>query len=193
MEVVMILKKMNAIISLLLVTACLAHVGAELVFILSKGKYMSHFGMGIMSDIVMGTAMTHVLITVIIFFFHDSKLKIRYPGTNVRTLLQRISGVLMLVFLFLHIGTGDRLASQADSGTGYYLLNYVSMALFFAMVFLHISVSFSNALVTLGAVESMEKKKTIDRIVWVISGLFFLASTVIVIYGYCTMIGGEGV
>ena len=154
---------------------------------------MSHFGMGIMSDIVMGTAMTHVLITVIIFFFHDSKLKIRYPGRNVRTLLQRISGVLMLVFLFLHIGTGDRLASQADSGTGYYLLNYVSMALFFAMVFLHISVSFSNALVTLGAVESMEKKRTIDRIVWVISGLFFLASTVIVIYGYCTMIGGEGV
>ncbi|MCR4837937.1 MAG: hypothetical protein K5897_03235 [Eubacterium sp.] len=190
----MILKKMNAVIALLLIAGCLTHVGAELVFSLSGGEGVSHDSMEFLSGIVMSLAMPHVLITILIVIFsHEKKIVIRYPGANVRIILQRVSGVFMLVFLFLHMKTSDRLSSHADCGTGYCLLNYIIMAFFFAMVFLHISVSFSGALVTLGAVESMKKKRMIDRIVWVISGSLFLASAVIVIYGYRAMIGGMGV
>ena len=188
----MILKKVNAIIAFLLIAACLVHVGVKCASILFSGESAGPDGMKFISGIVMTLAMMHVLIAIIIFFSHDSKMKIAYPRANVRIILQRVSGVLMLVFLFLHMKTTKRLTAHTDSGTGYYLLNNMIMAVFFAMVFLHISVSFSSALVTLGAVESMEKKRMIDRIVWVISGLFFLASAVIVFYGYRNMIGGMG-
>jgi len=187
----MILKKGNAVIALLLITACLTHVVAELVFVISKGKGVSTDSIDFLAGIVMTLAMTHVLVSILIItVFHDNKVKILYPRSNVRTILQRVSGVLMLFFLFLHMHTSARLIAHADAGTGYKLLNYMIMVFFFAMVFLHISVSFSGALVTLGVVESMQKKRMIDRIVWVIAGLFFLASAAIVIYGYCSMIGG---
>ena len=91
-----------------------------------------------------------------------------YVKFNVPTMIQRISGVLMLILLVLHI----------VGASNYYqpkILHAVLHPLFFAIVLAHVAVSVSKAMITLG-IGNLKAVKIVDVVVKVICILTFIAS-----------------
>ncbi|MCR5304688.1 MAG: hypothetical protein K6E33_09015, partial [Lachnospiraceae bacterium] len=112
-----------------------------------------------------------------------------YPGLNRRTVLQRISAALIFPLLIVHINTFAWMRACREKGY-FILVGLIIMAQigFFAAVITHVSVSFTNAFVTLGLLSSPEKKAAIDRVVYVIGAVLFLASVGVVVNGQIRMI-----
>jgi len=179
------LKKTNAVLGLLLSAVCLTHVVAEV------GNGITHGALQSQNQIIAricGTiAILHVLISCyMLFISHEGKHMNQYPRENASTLLQRISGILMIIFLAFHVGVFNALAGHEGRDAGFFILRTATAVLFYGTVFLHISLSFSRALITLGILSSRETKRRLDRILWVILGLGFIAASVLITYSYAT-------
>ena len=127
-----------------------------------------------------------ILSACCIFALHDSKT-ITYKKMNIRTVLQRISGLAMILLLPLHICSF--LLLQRSAGTIIFYLLLASQVLFYAAINCHVAVSFSNAFITLGYLEDMDKKDRIDRITWIISALLFITTSLVIISVYNRMFG----
>ena len=116
----------------------------------------------------------HVLCSVsILVFSHDKGNGIKYGALNVRTILQRVSAVLMLVLIGIHINNFKHLAEALVP-----LL--IVQILFFACVFIHIGVSVTNALITKGVIDSARVRKRVDTAVFIICIILFIAASVII-------------
>ena len=127
-----------------------------------------------------------ILSAYCIFVLHDSK-NVAYKKMNIKTLLQRITGLAMILLLPLHICSFMLL--QRSSGSFIFYLLLASQALFYAAINCHVAVSFSSALITLGYLEDMDKKGRIDRTAWAISALLLITTSVVVISVYNKMFG----
>jgi hypothetical protein len=114
----------------------------------------------------------HAIISILLGFLGHKGAEKRkckeYPKLNVSTMIQRISGVLMLILLVLHI----------VGASNYYqpkILHAVLHPLFFAIVLAHVAVSVSKAMITLG-IGNAKAVKIVDVAVKVICILTFIAS-----------------
>lgn len=169
------LKKANAALGLLAIAILLVHAGyqvvAYLLFIYNPvvTQVLAWMTVGVVAfHAIMGMSM--------VFFLHDGVTVKSYPRANLRTILQRASAIGIMVMLILHI----KAFAIMKSGTpGLIAVEFIQF-LFFTSVFTHIGTSFSNAFVTLGLLEDMEKKKKIDRVTWVICAVLW-AITVFVV------------
>ena len=106
-----------------------------------------------------------ILSAYCLFVLHDSK-SVAYKKMNIKTVLQRISGLAMILLLPLHICSF--LLLQRSAGTFIFYLLLAFQALFYAAINCHVAVSFSSAFITLGYLEDMDKKDRIDRTAWAI-------------------------
>ncbi len=185
------LKKINAILGLLLMAACLTHIVLEMYHVLSGGEPQAY--LKVTARICGMIAILHVLISIgMIFFIHDKKGLGAYPRKNMETLIQRISGLLMIVLLPFHIRISQIISADQERGTGVFILCIAVMVLFYLTVFLHIAVSFTRALITLGVITSRRKKDQLDMTVRVIMGLGFLASSILMTWAYSQLPGTGG-
>jgi hypothetical protein len=93
-----------------------------------------------------------------------------YAKLNARTMLQRFSGILMMVLVGVHI---------AGAATHFQpkMLHAILHPVFFAMVLMHLAVSMSKAFITLG-IGSAKLVKAIDIIMPVICGITFIGAVV---------------
>lgn len=179
------LKKINAVLGLLLSAVCLTHVVGEVWNGMTYGALNSQNQ--ILARICGVIAILHILISCyMLFISHEGKRMNLYPRENASTLLQRISGILMIIFLAFHVGVLNALAGHEGRDAGFFILRTAIAILFYGTVFLHISVSFSRALITLGVITSRTTKRRLDRILWVIMGLGFIAASVLITYSYGT-------
>ena len=171
----MTLKKANAALGLLTIALLLIHVVYTLTcFILfvhnpKVNALIAHL-------CVAATAMHAVLGICIVVFAHDGSTLRRYPKENIRTIMQRASALGILVILGLH---AKAFAIATGGGNGLQIA-IILQTLFFTFVFMHIATSLSNAFVTLGWLDDMDKKKKIDRVVWVLCALIWIAAVIIV-------------
>ncbi len=181
----MVLKKINAVLGLLLSAVCLTHVVAEVCNGLNHGSLASINQ--IIARICGTIAIFHVLISCfMIFISHEGKKMNQYPRENMSTLLQRLSGLLMIFFLFFHIGLLQALADHQGQDLLFFILRTSAAILCYGTVFLHIALSFSRALITLGVLTSRDTKRRLDRILWVILGLGFITASILITYSYGT-------
>ena len=101
-----------------------------------------------------------------------------YAKENIKTLVQRMFGILMVLLLAPHIiGFGNRLAPKA--------LHSIIHPIFFLAVYGHTAISCSKAFITLG-IGNAKTIKVIDIVATVLCGLIFVASIVglyLVMYG----------
>ena len=124
------------------------------------------------------------LLTVVLFLIHEGYQLYAYtamyynPVLSKVTVLQRVSAVLIVLLLPLHIFSFGILKSSVG-GVGY-ILTEIAQILFYAALCCHISLSFSNALVTLGYLADMRKKRVIDIVVTIICVILFIAASVII-------------
>ncbi|MBQ9673580.1 MAG: hypothetical protein IJV39_03030 [Ruminococcus sp.] len=167
------IKKWNARLSLLAVFAILFHTGYQ------TFAYITFYYNPILSAVsgytLAGVIVLHAILSVIsVFALHDSKTT-AYKKLNIKTVLQRISAAVMLLLLPLHIFSFVLLQGSAGS-MGYYLIEACQI-LFYASLYCHVAMSFTNALITLGWLEDIKKKRIIDRILLGVCTVMFLITS----------------
>ena len=165
-----LIKRINATLTLFTIAALILHAGYQIVSyaILYYNPVIS----SVLGYIILIPVICHILLSIIsVFFLHDSKT-IAYLRLNPAILAQRISAVLIICLFYVHSHSFVLLQAHPD-GLGFWLIK-VGEDLFYAALFVHISISFSRALITLGKLKNIEYKKRLDRIVWGVSTLLFI-------------------
>ena len=169
------LKKANAILGLLAIFILLAHTGYQVIaYILFIYDPLATKLLGWAAAAVV--SLHAVLGMSMLMFVHDGGDVKAYPALNRRTILQRASAIGIMVMLVLHIKAYDILTS----GTPGLVAAEVIQLLFFSCVFTHIGTSFSNAFVTLGLLDDIDRKKKLDRVAYVICAVFWAAAVLVV-------------
>ncbi len=179
------LKKANACISLLLVVVFFTHSVYELIACLLlcfDPIIVRAFGL-----LVALVVSVHVVLSAISFFKNQDSKKNAYPKLNKRTRLQRFSAVLILLLLPLHIRTAGLVISGGISACSITL--EILQVIFFALVYLHVAVSFSRALITLGWITEERTKRRIDLVTGILCALLFLMQSVVIFVTYMTAAG----
>lgn len=182
----MAIKKWNARLSLLTLLLLVLHEGYQLY------AYLTFYYNPTLSKVsgfaAAGCFVLHAILSMIcVFVLHDAK-NVAYKKLNIRTVMQRVSAVLILILLPLHIFSFSLLKSSVG-GIGYVPVE-AAQILFYAMLTCHVVLSFSNALITLGRLSDMKKKRVIDIIVLVIFVILFIAASVIITTTHTKIIGG---
>ena len=176
------LKKANATFGLLTIALLLAHAGYEVItfsLMLYDPVVTKVIGWSCMA--VVGI---HAILGMsIMMFAHDGSDLWKYPKENRRTILQRGSAIGILVMIALHLKCFDLI----KSGTAGLVAAEVIQVLFFACVFTHIALSFSNAFVTLGVLEDLKKKQRIDAVASIICGICFIVAAFVIGRTYVIM------
>ena len=153
----MLLRKINAVLSLFITFLLMDHAIFHAVWMLSQGSVVKSASS--MSWIMLICMMVHAIISIVLAILgHKGAEKRKCNGyfkLNIPTNVQRISGVLMIVFSVLHIlgATGVMKPPM--------LIHAIVPPLFFALSLAHVSVSASKALITLG-IGSTRLVKVID-------------------------------
>lgn len=141
------LRKLNAALSLVTTVLLLAHAITVAVWMFSRGKIIP-WGGHTLPKVLIGVTIAHALVSLILMVIaiKDKKEKKgrMYPKLNVPTMVQRISGVLLIVFTWLHVAGAVGIITLPQ------VIHAIIPPLFFLMVMSHIAVSGSKAFITLG-------------------------------------------
>ena len=142
----MLLRKINAGVSLLTTTLLLFHAISIAFWMLSRGEIARPSGL--ISWVLAGFMVLHAFISIdlaISAHMDGGKNKgKKYALLNRETIVQRVSGVLLILFTALHI------AGATGAMTPPPAVHAVVPVLFFAMALAHAAISTSKALITLG-------------------------------------------
>ncbi len=176
------LKKANAFFGLLTILLLLVHAGYEMV---AYVKFLYNpFVTKLLSYLVLVALLIHMVLGMSIMMFANEGTDLsKYPKDNKGTIIQRASAIAMMVLVFGHINSFAILNSHFG-GVFSLIVAVLIQVLFFGAVFAHVGTSFSRAFVTLGLLSSMEKKKVIDRIVWTLCAIAFVAIVIILTKTY---------
>jgi len=155
----MLVRKINAGLSLLTTILVLDHAVFYSVWMMSGGTLAE--SAGFMPWVLMGLVVIHMLISIdmaLSGLMDDEKPKGKlYAKRNAATIVQRASGILMVLFVGLHIaGASNHFQPK--------ILHAVVHPLFFITVLVHIAVSTNKALITLG-IGNAKFVKIVDFIV----------------------------
>ena len=166
----MLLRKINAVLSLISTFLLMAHAIFLAVWMLSQGR------IGITASyipwILMGVMAMHAFISIDLALsahMDTEKRKCKnYPQMNISTIVQRISGILMIFFTGLHIAGAKGVMKPPQP------IHAVVPPVFFTIALAHTAISVSKALITLG-IGNAKFVKTADIVVKVICGATLIA------------------
>lgn len=141
------LRKTNAVFSLITTILLLAHAISIASWMLTRGRIIP-FGGHTLPKVLIWAFVAHTLVSIILMItthIGGKKQKGRvYPKLNAPTMVQRISGVLMIIFTWLHIAGAKGIIQLPQ------VVHAIVPPLFFLLVMSHIAVSGSKAFITLG-------------------------------------------
>ena len=142
----MLLRKINAIISLLTTVFLLDHAIFTSVWMLSKGsvEQSAPFAPWILAGLMAAHAFISIYFAVS-SHMDDEKIKCKsYPKMNRVTIFQRVSGILLIAFAALHV------AGAAEPLQPPPLVHTILPPFFFTVALAHAAVSTDRAFITLG-------------------------------------------
>ena len=168
-------KKTNAVLGLITIFLMTAHAVYQMFAYITF--YYNPLVSKLTGFILLGVVVLHVILSMLIVFTKTDSVTVTYKRRNIRTVIQRVSAMMMVILLPVHVFEFELLKRNAGSAVKY--LIELTLILFYDALMLHISMSFSNALITLGLLEDMKKKKIIDTVVLIISIAIFTAASVI--------------
>ena len=168
----MLLRKINAGCSLITAMLLLDHAIFFSVWMLSRGSIAK--STGVMPWILAGVTLIHALISIdlMVSGYMDSKAHRCkwYLKLNIPVIIQRMSGILMMIFIGIHIA-GAKNHFQPK------MLHAVVHPLFFGVVLAHVAVSTSKSLITLG-IGSAKVIKIVDIAIKILCGATFIAGVI---------------
>jgi hypothetical protein len=142
----MLLRKINAIISLLTAFFLLGHAIFTSVWMLSRGSVAQSAPAApwILAGLMAAHAFISIYFAVSSHMEGETRKVKSYPSMNRVTIFQRVSGILLIVLTALHIA-GASGAMQPP-----HIVHTILSPLFFAISLAHTAVSTDKALITLG-------------------------------------------
>lgn len=184
------LKKLNAVLSLASMAALLLHLGYS-VYAYLKYYYNPTLTKTFSIILMVLTSLHAVLGMSIVFLSGDGSRLSDYPKQNIRTILQRMSAALFFPLLILHVKTFELLKtfSGKDAWFMFYLLIFTEI-IFYGTIILHVAVSLTRALITMGWLQSRKVMRILDLCIWAICSLAFLVSAVAVVRTQLIMFAG---
>ena len=169
----MLLRKINAVISLLITLLLMDHAIFMGVWMLSEGGIAQNASK--LPRLLVVLMMVHAIISIIFAILGHKGVEKRkyngYPKMNKATYFQRASGILMIVFTVLHVlgATGVMQPPQ--------LVHVIVPPLFFTLSLAHVSVSASKALITLG-IGNTKIVKVVDIVTRLICGATLIVDVI---------------
>ena len=169
----MFLRKINAVISLIITLLLMDHAIFMGVWMLSMGEIEQNASK--LPRMLFVLMIVHAIISIVLGIRgHKGAIKGKYNGyaqMNVPTYIQRVSGMLLIVFSVLHIlgATGVMQPPQ--------FVHVVVPPLFFALSLIHVSISVSKALITLG-IGNAKSVKVVDIITRLICAATLIADVI---------------
>lgn len=173
------MKKINAYVSILAILLLTAHVIYE--DIANVLFYYNPLVTKLSGYIAGGVILIHAILAIFNVYIAGDSKKIDYRMANIRTLLQRGTGILMLLLLPLHIFEFGIISHNAFNVI--YVITEIGNTLFFISLFVHVAISFSKSLITLGVLTDDDKRKIIDiamAIICTIIGIVTILITILV-------------
>ena len=142
----MILRKINAVFSLICTILVLGHAISLAVWMLSQGAALR--APSILSRaLTVAVAIHAILCIVLMIIAHKGGKKIKgnqYPELNSATIFQRFSGILIIVFSVLHILGAAGITETPQ------VVHAIVPPLFFTLILAHTAVSTVRAFIALG-------------------------------------------
>ena len=169
----MLLRKINAGISLIITFLLMDHAIFMGTWMLSRGEIAQNASK--LPWLLFVLMMVHAIISIILAIRGHKGAEKRkyngYPQMNKSTYFQRASGILMIAFTVLHVlgATGVMQPPQ--------FVHVIVPPLFFALSLAHVSVSASKALVTLG-IGNARIVKVINIVTRLICGATLIADVI---------------
>ena len=169
----MILRKINAILSLVTTALLLNHAIFNAIRMLSRGSVAKPANN--LSFVLFGLMMVHAFISILLAFLGHKGAEKRkckeYSNLNTSTIIQRMSGVALILLTVLHVaGTVGGLHPPA-------IVHSILPPLFFTVVLLHAAISTSKAFITLG-IGNVKLIKTVDVVAKVICSATLIADVI---------------
>lgn len=166
-------KKINAIVGFVAIICLIGHFGT-----MSYSLFTGWYDYVICKNLAHITAITvciHiVLVALIFFFFHEGSNLLVSARENVRVILQRASGIVMVLLLHRHVVNYGFIASGESLTPMAKVILIVSEIIFFATVFTHVATSFSNLWITLGVLKTQQGLSRVNTIVYVVCAGCFI-------------------
>lgn len=173
------IKKFNAAAGLILIALLIVHISYEV------WSYLTFYYNPAVTRLIAwsfaGVTSIHIIMSAVsVAGKHDGSTLAKYPRMNLGTILQRGSALGILVLLPVHVKTGDWIAQHAVGNTGFIVLVILEI-LFWVMIGVHVTMSLSRALISLGLLENMKNKKTIDFMTGILCAAGISVSAYIII------------
>ena len=167
------IKKWNAVCSWMLTLFLLGHMLTMSIPMLTGGQDYSDCQ--ILGGGIVATVLIHVVLCIVSYYPRRGILNFhRYRKANWRLITQRISGIVILILLYPHMRVLHLIISGASFSGGAKFLVLVTEILFAGAAFLHLSVSFSRSMLTLGLLKNDRMEKLVDYVTWIICGLLMV-------------------
>ena len=175
------LKKLNAAVSLVTLVLLLLHIGYSVYAYLTF--YYNPFMTKLLAIPMAAVVCLHAVLGMCAVFLQgDGARPDLYPGLNRATIIQRVSAALIFPLLILHINTFALLSMFSERSLWVpFALVLLAQVCFYAALITHVSVSLTRAFITLGWLTSMETKRKLDRVIYVIGAALFVVAAVSVI------------
>ena len=167
------MKKINAVWGWLSIIALLGHL-VTMSYSLLTGWY----DFAICKALAYATAITvggHVVFAlIVVMFLHDGANLGGYAGLNKRTILQRASGIAILVLLVAHVHSFGFITAgePLDAPTKAFII--VTEVLFFAAICTHLATSFSKSLITWGLIREESTERRVNLIAEIVCAVLFV-------------------
>ena len=167
----MLMRKINAIISLLATLFLLYHAIFTSLWMLSRGtvEQSAPVAPWILAGLVALHAFIGIYLAVSSHMEGETRKVKSYPKMNRVTIFQRVSGLLLIIFAVLHI------AGASGAMNPPHIVHTIVPPLFFAIALAHAAFSTDKAFITLG-IGNARFIKVLSVIIKVICALTLIAS-----------------
>ena len=169
----MLKRKINAVLSLLATVLILDHAIFLSVWMLSNGAISksANYMPWIMTGVVLAHALISIDLGVTAHMENKNRKGKSYGNLNRATIIQRMSGVLMMIFIALHIAGATGVMTPPK------VVHAIVPALFYTIVLAHVTISTGKAFITLG-IGNAKFVKVVDIVMKVICAATLIASLV---------------
>lgn len=161
-------KKLNTVVSLVCGLSLLGHF-LTMTYSMMTGWYDFNLCKKLAHTTAISVSVHVILVLIILFFLHDGSSYGAYKSRNIGTIVQRASGLLMIIFVHFHVTNYGFIMSHAAFQMDERIRICLMETIFFVSVFAHLASSFSKAFITLGILTDIKKVKILDKIIGIFS------------------------
>ena len=171
------MKKVNACITWILILLFYSHL-----LVMSYSLATGWYNYNICKTLAWATGVVisiHAILSIIVvLFLHDGVKVSYYAKRNTQTIIQRATAIIILIFVHLHVKAFRFIVQGAHLSPADKIFILVTEFIFFGANFLHLTVSLSKSLITMGLLRSDDKEKLINKIVLVINVVLMCVATI---------------